>query len=798
MATLADCWEDGIDSADDDSDSEIQPRVVIGREGVRISCRHAKGTLHEFASSLTATDEFFTPTPIFFGEKRDESFRATVILPSSVRPPIARWAMSRWHATKGRAIREASARQLEKLAVLPWVTPQFKNMYAVGKADGVNEDLLPPGDLLDLAAHQLTERRGDVAPALVKPTDDNSVMYAYQLRVQWHNAGMEIPERLGNWRELTRKRVAAIEKLRILTPEPLVGRVIEAVKEIPISASGLGRSDSRLGTVKVTLTPEGAVNVTGDFMNTIWAFHRQVFAKVDGGAVVDSWSQCQADRPFYIVSASTGDMVEMARILDAFQDDPRLLVEIGLTVSELARVEASPLSRTLAAVPLHLLFEALTPKQCEMMIDSEKHEPLGCALLEILASEYVWADQFDEGEAALEGKLTEERQAYVLRERVAYRGLMSTVCSAMQWRDQQSSPLPGYQVADGSAQPVLEGAARDRATAFLNALRTSTTSLVGVVFGEAGWRAGIALLRRLELIPEDEVGELVPHSAVGGRAEVDAMGLPQDIPPMVRDYLLRPPVTYDTLLIANGLNVPPIGGYEFRRHPWLLMEAFTHASVAAVSPSYSNERLEWIGDAVLGAVVWSKLYEEGRATLSSFIDYTCNFHLARVAVLKLGAQNRINVLSVALQSAIGRYVRELHHDEQPVPKGPKALADCVEAIIGAIWLDAGGSTGEGWDAAARFIRDNVFSLELAERRPAPRGGPGDDGPPEGRRRRRARRRRIPGLQADDSGGQTPSTSSSTPARTRAHLNRNDQAVFVRDLVARLGNVEELLRQLPGS
>ncbi|KAF4684628.1 hypothetical protein FOZ60_007646 [Perkinsus olseni] len=182
------------------------------------------------------------------------------------------------------------------------------------------------------------------------------------------------------------------------------------------------------------------------------------------------------------------------------------------------------------------------------------------------------------------------------------------------------------------------------------------------------------------------------------------------------------------------------------------MEAFTHASVAAVSPSYSNERLEWIGDAVLGAVVWSLLYEQGRATPSAFIDYTCNFHLSRVAVLQLEAHTRINVLSVPLQSAIGRYVRELYHDEQPVPKGPKALADCVEAVIGAIWSDAGGSAGDGWDAAEKFIKDNVFSLELADRRAMPRsdrkdGGPGS-GPGGGRRKRR---RRIPGLQADDTG-----------------------------------------------
>ncbi|KAF4726714.1 hypothetical protein FOZ62_027803, partial [Perkinsus olseni] len=759
MATLADCWED-VGSEDDDSDSGIDPRVVVGREGVRVSCRHAKGTLHEFASSLTATDEFFTPTPMFFGEKRDEQFRCTVLLPSSVHPPVARWAMSRWHATKARAIREASARQLGKLTMLPWVTPQFKNMYAAGKADGVREELLPPADLLELAAHELAERRADVAPAMVKPAEGVTVMYAYRLRPQWHQAGIEVPERLARWKELTRKRVSTLEKLCILTPGPLPDRVIEAVKEIPISASGLGRSDARLGTVKVTLSPEGvegaadgAIGVNEELMDKLWAFYRQIFAKVDGGTVADDWRECSADRPFYMmVPAGDGGVVDMAHILDAFYDDPRLLVEIGLTVAELARVQASPLDQFLAAIPLHLVFEALTPKQCEMMIDSEKHEPLGCALLEMLASEYVWAEQFDEGDAALEGKLTEERQVYLVRDRVAHRGLLSAVSPAIQWRDKQFYSLPGYQRAEGAAQQA-EVSERDRAMSFLNALRTSTTSVVGVVFGEAGWRAGMNLLRHLELINSDGVGQLVPHSAVGGQAEVEAMRLPLDIPVMVKNYLLRPPVTYDTLLVAGGLNVPPIGGYEFRRHPWLLMEAFTHASVAAVSPSYSNERLEWIGDAVLGAVVWSLLYEQGRATPSAFIDYTCNFHLSRVAVLQLEAHTRINVLSVPLQSAIGRYVRELYHDEQPVPKGPKALADCVEAVIGAIWSDAGGSAGDGWDAAEKFIKDNVFSLELADRRAMPRsdrkdGGPGS-GPGGGRRKRR---RRIPGLQADDTGG----------------------------------------------
>jgi ribonuclease III len=138
-------------------------------------------------------------------------------------------------------------------------------------------------------------------------------------------------------------------------------------------------------------------------------------------------------------------------------------------------------------------------------------------------------------------------------------------------------------------------------------------------------------------------------------------------------------------------------GYEFLR-PELFNEALTHPSALvperrgrkrrrpAVTRSY--ERLEFLGDRVLGLVVadllWRRFETEPEGHLTRRLTHLVRREtLARVADrLSLG---RILVLSRA-EAVAG------------AARNPGILADVCEALIAAIYLDG------GFDAASAFIR----------------------------------------------------------------------------------------------
>ena len=117
----------------------------------------------------------------------------------------------------------------------------------------------------------------------------------------------------------------------------------------------------------------------------------------------------------------------------------------------------------------------------------------------------------------------------------------------------------------------------------------------------------------------------------------------------------------------------------------LLEEALTHRSVKGSGANY--ERLEFLGDAVLGLVIAEALYrqhsdvEEG--TLSRM-----RAHLVRGETLAL----------VAREYSLGQYLR-LGGSEltSGVFERDSVLADVVESIIGALYMD------QGFDAARTFV-----------------------------------------------------------------------------------------------
>ncbi|MBP3816303.1 MAG: ribonuclease III [Firmicutes bacterium] len=138
-------------------------------------------------------------------------------------------------------------------------------------------------------------------------------------------------------------------------------------------------------------------------------------------------------------------------------------------------------------------------------------------------------------------------------------------------------------------------------------------------------------------------------------------------------------------------------GYKFN-NPQLLTEALTHSSYGTTDEEgvrIDNEKLEFIGDAFLDAIVGVEIYnampaeaKEGDLTKMR-AQVVCERSLAQVGKeLDIGSHL---YMGIGEEKTGGREKESL-------------IADAVEALIGAIYMDG------GYAAAADFVKDKFKSL----------------------------------------------------------------------------------------
>ena len=138
-------------------------------------------------------------------------------------------------------------------------------------------------------------------------------------------------------------------------------------------------------------------------------------------------------------------------------------------------------------------------------------------------------------------------------------------------------------------------------------------------------------------------------------------------------------------------------GYRFKNIT-LLQNALTHSSYANErwhDGLKSNERLEFLGDSILGMTVAEYLYHhfpdrpEGELTRMR-ADMVCETSLA----------------AVAGKIELGKHLLLGHGEEQGGGRNrPSILADAVESVIAASFLDGGMAAAEGF--IRRFVLCNV-------------------------------------------------------------------------------------------
>lgn len=128
----------------------------------------------------------------------------------------------------------------------------------------------------------------------------------------------------------------------------------------------------------------------------------------------------------------------------------------------------------------------------------------------------------------------------------------------------------------------------------------------------------------------------------------------------------------------------------------LLKLALTHSSFSAEEPGEaSNERLEFLGDAVLGWVLADEMYRRHP-----------DFHEGLLTDLRKSVVNAATLAEVARGLGIGPFIR-LGRGESRARGGEKVsiLANAFEAILGAIYLDAGSSVAKSH--ILRLLRDVI-------------------------------------------------------------------------------------------
>lgn len=157
-------------------------------------------------------------------------------------------------------------------------------------------------------------------------------------------------------------------------------------------------------------------------------------------------------------------------------------------------------------------------------------------------------------------------------------------------------------------------------------------------------------------------------------------------------------------------------GYRFRDER-LLVQALTHSSLAYEQQSrgdeasdeavveQDNERLEFLGDAVLGLVVAEALFRRFPG-----------FHEGEWTRLRASLVSARHLARVAATLDLGAYLRLGRGEERSGGRKKAALlANAVEAIIAAIYLDG------GFDAAVHFVDRHIVAPSMDQMRGALEG-----------------------------------------------------------------------------
>jgi len=117
----------------------------------------------------------------------------------------------------------------------------------------------------------------------------------------------------------------------------------------------------------------------------------------------------------------------------------------------------------------------------------------------------------------------------------------------------------------------------------------------------------------------------------------------------------------------------------------ILIKSLTHKSYDSV---YNNEKIEFLGDRVLGLIIAKKLLEIYPEEKEGILD-------KKFASLV----NKKKCLEIAKKIELEKYILVFNPKNKNIIIEDKVVADCLEALIGAIYLD------KGMNFSEKFVLD---------------------------------------------------------------------------------------------
>lgn len=125
----------------------------------------------------------------------------------------------------------------------------------------------------------------------------------------------------------------------------------------------------------------------------------------------------------------------------------------------------------------------------------------------------------------------------------------------------------------------------------------------------------------------------------------------------------------------------------------LLDQALTHKSWVNENPTNgTNERLEFLGDAILEYIVSKELYDR-------FPDKEEGY----LTALRANLVNTVNLSVISQKLGVGDVLKLSKGEEETGGRtNPSLLADTFEAILGALYID------QGLEIAEKFISKNIL------------------------------------------------------------------------------------------
>ena len=130
------------------------------------------------------------------------------------------------------------------------------------------------------------------------------------------------------------------------------------------------------------------------------------------------------------------------------------------------------------------------------------------------------------------------------------------------------------------------------------------------------------------------------------------------------------------------LNLEKKINYKFKDKK-LLVKSLTHKSYDKIN---NNEKIEFLGDRVLGLIIAKKLLEIYPEEKEGILD-------KKFASLV----NKKTCLQIANNISLEKYILTFNPKNKKIKVEDKVIADCCEALIGAIYLD------KGFTAVENFI-----------------------------------------------------------------------------------------------